>query len=152
MLLCFLGLLAAGWAWSDYQAANEDLEKAQRLQQRQIRSVAGALQSRVPASDKNSTIEQSMAQLSLPWNEVLGEIERRTGSSIALLNIEAQGVSRKLRLTGETKSMDEVAAYLKRLRGSTLISSANLVHHEQRQAGSVNLLRFVVEASWSTAP
>jgi Tfp pilus assembly protein PilN len=147
-----MGLLAAGWAWSDYQAANEELEKLQRLQQRQTRSASSARQGPAVASDKRNTVEQSMAQLSLPWSQVLGEIERRTGSSIALLHIEAQGQSHKLRLTGETKSMDEVAAYLNRLRSSAVISSVNLVRHELRQAGAVSLLRFVVEASWSATP
>jgi Tfp pilus assembly protein PilN len=89
-----------------------------------------------------------VTQLRLPWGAILHEIETRTGPDVALLNMEAQGPTRTLRLTGEAKTMTDVLAYLSRLRESGLIESANLTHHEEKQVGAVSIIRFSLDATW----
>jgi Tfp pilus assembly protein PilN len=68
---------------------------------------------------------------------------------VALLGLEVQTEKRTLRLTGEAKSMDDVAAYVRRLRDSRRIAGATIASHEERLAGAVKVIRFSLEAGWS---
>ena len=153
LLLLVVGgaaLLAAGSAYLD--AAGE-LERTElRLAGTQPLSPTGPAArthaNPAAAQDEAQAGERVVSRLRLPWDVVLGEIELAAGPSIALLAVEGQGQGLSLRLVGEAKSMADVAAYARRLRGSPAISSANLVAHEERQVGATTVLRFTLEAGW----
>jgi Tfp pilus assembly protein PilN len=67
---------------------------------------------------------------------------------VAILGVEAQGQAHSLRVTGEAREMADVVAYVRRLRKSPSIESANLSHHEEKQAGTVKVIRFSLDANW----
>ncbi|OQW86633.1 MAG: hypothetical protein BWK72_16225 [Rhodoferax ferrireducens] len=150
-LLLAAGLVAAGTVSGDYLAARDELGRVEMKQARSLKSTASparrALAEPVVGEDRLA-VERVVSQLQLPWDTILSEIETRTGPKVALLDIEAQGQTRTLRLTGEAKSMSDVVAYLGRLRQSRYVAAADLSHHEEKQSGAVPVIRFSLDATW----
>lgn len=148
------GIASACLVLVDYWDARAELE---RVEQRQSRVQQAGAKPRVAASagpkskDDAAAAAKLATQLNAPWDLVLREIEGLVDPSVALLSIEAQGTARKIRLTGEAKSMDVAVAYVGRLRKSKWIEAAHLSGHEVKQIGAVSVTRFTVEAVWSPA-
>jgi Tfp pilus assembly protein PilN len=158
LLLLFAGAAAAGVVATDYLDARAALERveAQRSrlerQSRQSRPGAPPKAGAAPARDDAQSAAGAVAQLRLPWDALLREIELLADSSVALLSVESQGQARTLRLAGEAKTMADAVAYLARLRESPWIDTAHISGHEERQAGGVRVIRFSLEAVWSGPP
>jgi Tfp pilus assembly protein PilN len=151
LLLFAAGLGAVSVAAIDYLDASDELERVELKQARQQRPDAGARPRAKTASaprDDTQAIDRVTAQLQLPWDALLHELETRTGPAVALLDIEAQGQTRTLRITGEAKTMADIVAYLGQLRESELIEAANLSHHEEKLVAAVSIIRFSLDASW----
>lgn len=151
LLLLVAGVLAFGTVAMVYLDAQEALQRAQDRQARASAASASARKrasSVTVASTAAPAAALAVAQLRLPWNAVLGELDGLADSSVALLKVEGQGPTRALHLTGEAKTMAHVVAYIARMRQSPSIESAHLAHHEGVQSGAVKLIRFSVEATW----
>ncbi len=150
-LLLVMGLVAVGTIGGDYLDARDELARVEQRQARLQRPAANPARRAASAPEvRNDTqaVERVKAQLHLPWDTVLREVESATSPAIALLDLEAKGQTRVLRLTGEAKTMTDVVAYVSRLRQSRWIEAANLSHHEEKQAASVKVIRFSVDATW----
>lgn len=154
LLLLAAGAAAIGASALDYLDAREALARAEAQQARLARQAKAPppRAAKAPVRDEVQPALRAVAQLRLPWDALLREIELLADPSVALLGIEGQGQARTLRLTGEAKTMADVVAYLGRLRDSPWIDAAHLSGHEERQAGSVKVIRFSLEASWSGPP
>lgn len=153
LLLAAAGAAMFGAALLDHLDARESLARAEARQarlERQARAVRPA--TKAPAREARPPAERALAQLRLPWDALLREVELIGDPAVALLSFEGQGAARTLRLTGEAKGMADAVAYLERLRASPWIDAAHLTAHEERQSGSVKVLRFTVEANWSGPP
>ena len=151
LMLFAVGVVAAGSVAVDYLDAHDEVTRVESQQARLPRPAAPPRQreSTAPAArDDAQAAERVVSQLRLPWDAMLHEIEMRAAPAVALLDVEAQGQTRTLRLTGEAKAMADVVAYVSRLRESQLIESANLTHHEERMAGAVRVIRFSLDATW----
>ncbi|MBT3067993.1 PilN domain-containing protein [Rhodoferax sp. U11-2br] len=151
LMLFVAGLMAASVVVMDYLDVSDELVRVELKQARTRQPKASPVQraSALPEVPVDTqVIDRVTSQLQLPWDAVLHEIETHTGPTVALLDIEAQGQTRTLRLMGETKTMSDAVAYVGRLRDSSLLDTANLSHHEERQAGSVVVIRFSVDATW----
>ncbi len=160
LLLLVVGVAAAGVVAWDYQEARDALDRVELRQARVTRPasaprpIAGttaADPARNGATGANAAkaIEVVAAQLSLPWDAMLRAVETGSDPTVALLSVEAQGQTRTVRISGEAKSMSDVAAYVRRLRASPLLASVFLNGHEEKQAGAVTVIRFTLDAKWS---
>ena len=78
------------------------------------------------------------------------EIESRSDPAVALLSVEAQGQSRTMRISGEAKTMADAVAYVGRLRESPRLTAVFLSGHDEKQAGAVTVVRFSLDAKWSS--
>ena len=150
-----VGVVAAGVVAVDYFEARSELERVEMRLARLQRPVSAPRQregtlAATQADEK--AVGRVVAQLRTPWDAVLREIEKLGSPAVALLSVDGQGQSHTLRITGEAKAMADVVAYLRRLRQSSLIEAANLSHHEERQAGAVNVIRFSLDATWRAKP
>ncbi|WP_153117431.1 PilN domain-containing protein [Rhodocyclus tenuis] len=92
-----------------------------------------------------------LPQLKAPWHTLLGELESASGLPVALLGVDADARSRHLRLTGEAKSIDDMLAFVERLRESKHLQDVFLLGHEARTVGAVSVIAFTVAASWPEA-
>jgi Tfp pilus assembly protein PilN len=151
------GLALLAVALADHVDARDALAVAdarlERLQARQKRDQA--LQRRgepaVQVVAETPAVRNVVAQLNLPWDALLRELEQHADASVALISIESQGQGRSLRLTCEAESMVDVLAYVKRLGASPGIAAATLSGHEVRPSGAVQVVRFSLDVSWRGA-
>lgn len=157
LLLFVVGVMAMGVVAVDYLDAHEEL---QRVEAQQVRLLRRVRHDAIPRQRENSPVamaqtdaqsaERIVLQLNLPWDALLHELENLADPGIALLSIESQGQTRMLRLTGEAKTMDDVVAYVTRLRESPKIVAATLSGHEEKQAGAVAVIRFSLDVDWNS--
>ena len=154
LVLFALGAAALSVVGMDYRAARAELNRVELGLAAPRKSDATAAQRDLAlpaATDEKQAVERVRAQLNTPWDVVLREIATRAGPSVALLELEAQGQTRSLRITGEAKTMSDVVAFVGRLRESKIIETANLSRHEEVMSASVKVIRFSLDANWKNA-
>jgi Tfp pilus assembly protein PilN len=96
----------------------------------------------------NTAAGEVLAQLRAPWPELLEQLETLADLPVAVLDFDAQARGRSLRLAGEAKSMDEVLAFVERLRQSKRLDEVFLQGHEARKVGAAEVIAFTVQATW----
>lgn len=150
LLVLAAGMVAASVVAVDYVEGRAELERVQMRQARQPKPDAPRQRtSASPATqDDAKAMGRVSSQLRLPWDAVLREMELMVDPAVAILSVEGQGQTRTLRITGEAKAMADVVAYVNRLRQSSLIETAYLSGHEEKQAGAVKVIRFSLDAVW----
>ncbi|HSD44482.1 MAG TPA: hypothetical protein VLD36_21790 [Burkholderiales bacterium] len=89
-----------------------------------------------------------LAQLTIPWGALFGEIEAAGDRSIALLSIQPDAGARALRITGEGKRFEDVLAYIGRLEARPALANVFLASHELRQGGAQRPVAFALVAQW----
>ena len=158
LLLLAAGLAAVLAVAFEYQDARDELAQAEQRQARLLRQLRPDPAARpravaqVPARTDGQAVARVQAQLQLPWDAVLRELELLSDPTVALLSIDGQGQTRTLRIAGEARKMADVVAYVGRLRASPWVRTANLSGHEVKQAGALSVIRFALDVSWSTSP
>jgi hypothetical protein len=159
MSLFGLTLLAAGGACLvlvtlDLEQREQQLASSEARLKSLTRGLA--LRGQTSAPTLSNTAKTSAAgpaakilpRLQAPWHELLGELESAADGPIALLGVDADARSRNLRLAGEAKSIDEVLAFVERLRASHRLDDVYLLSHEPRTIGAATVIAFTVSALW----
>lgn len=88
------------------------------------------------------------AQLSLPWDALLGAMERAAGADIALLSIQPNVQKATLKLGGEARNMDALLAYIRRLEKQKGLHQAYLQSHQVQINDPDRPVRFALVATW----
>jgi hypothetical protein len=155
LLLALVGLLCAIGVGLDYLDADAEQTALMARQSRVSKGDAPKKRSYVEseplARDAALTAAQIDTQLQLPWNDFLQAIESSNMPSVALLGVEAQGSARVLHLVGEAKEIEDVLAYVKKLRASPALHDVFLAGQEEKLVGAVKVIRFTVDATWGAA-
>jgi hypothetical protein len=156
LLLALAGLLCAIGVGLDYLDADAEQTALLARQGRSMPGDAPRKRSYVEAEplarDAALTAAQIDTQLQLPWSDFLHAIESSSMPTVALLGVEAQGSTRVLRLVGEAKDIEDVLAYVKKLRASPALHDVFLVGQEEKLVSAVKVIRFTVDATWGPAP
>jgi hypothetical protein len=90
-------------------------------------------------------------QLGTPWTHLLAELEAAShdsASDIALLSVEPDEAKHLVRVTGESRDLARVLAYLERLQSSALLRYPMLESHELRTDDPQRPVRFALSAEW----
>jgi hypothetical protein len=111
---------------------------------------------RDPAQDaRNAGLTQEVGnvaqQLTTPWTRLLAELEgasHDSASDIALLSVEPDESKHIVRVTGESRDLPRVLAYVARLQRSVLLRYPMLESHEVRSDDPQRPVRFAVSAGW----
>ncbi len=152
LLLALAGLLCAIFVALDYLDADTEQAALQARQNRVSKGDAPKKRSYVEteplARDAALTAAQIDTQLQLPWSDFLQAIESSNLPSVALLGVEAQGSNRVLHLVAEAKDVEDLLAYVKKLRASPVLRDVFVAGQEEKLVGSVKVIRFSVEATW----
>ena len=69
-------------------------------------------------------------QLNVPWHDIFEQLEASTSSEIALLSIEPDGQSGKIRLQAEAKSLDPLLRYASTLQQNGIFGRLSYSKHE----------------------
>jgi len=155
LLLLAVGLMTVTWATLDLLDTQDALARADARRARlqaQLKPGTARARSVVAVApvgrDDNALALRVNAQLQLPWDVVLRDLDTLASPAVSLLSVEAQGHARSLRVAGEAKSMDDVVALVAQVRQLPSVDTAYLASHEQKQSGAVNIVRFTLDASW----
>ena len=150
-LLLVVGVLGTAGAWIEYrqlEASRAGLELKLAAAQRSNH--------RDPAQDvRNANFTQEIAkvaqELTTPWTGLLAELETAShdsASDIALLSLEPDESKHMVRVTGESRDLPRVLAYVERLQKSALLRYPMLETHEVRSDDPQRPIRFAVSAEW----
>ena len=94
-------------------------------------------------------------QLTTPWTRLLAELEAAShdsASDIALLSVEPDESKHVVRVTGESRDLPRVLAYVGRLQTSALLRYPMLENHEVRSDDPQRPVRFALSAEWRQQP
>lgn len=97
---------------------------------------------------QENAVNSTIAQLNLPWRDVLDAIEAATPGNIALLAIDPDAKKHLLKGTAEAKTSDGMIAYVEQLKQQSFFVSVVLTRHETNEQDPNRPLRFQFEAQW----
>ena len=94
-------------------------------------------------------------ELGTPWTKLLAELEAASRDSvgqIALLSVEPDRTKHNVRLTGESRDLPLVLAYVQRLQSSALLHYPMLDTHDVKIDDPQRPIRFALTAEWRESP
>lgn len=146
-------LLCAGAAIGGWQLIEQKREREHQLQH--LRERVAAMSAR-PVEVARVAIPEAQAafvngaimQLNLPWRELQDAVLAATPRSVALVAMEPDPRKRVLKITAETKSSDDMVAYVEALKEQESFSGVLLTRHEINEQDPNRPLRFQLEATW----
>jgi len=94
--------------------------------------------------DANAVIER----MNVPWDALFRELEAASGDGVALLAIQPDPTSRKVRIAGEARRLDAVLGYVERLQARKGLANVYLLGHEMREAAP-RPVAFTLSAQWT---
>lgn len=154
-LLLLTGAAALSVTYADLTDAEERLAAAESRLRALTRGSGAASIAAVPSARQAGGAPAPadpgggiLRQLRSPWPELLAELELTSDLPVALLALDAEAKSRRLRLSAEAKTMDDVLAFVERLRQSKRLAEVFLLHQEERKVGAVSVIAFTVQAAW----
>lgn len=88
-------------------------------------------------------------RLLTPWGELFQALEHAQTDSIALLSIEPDAGRGRLRLSGEAKNAEALAAYLQALQSNTCFDGLRILMQQVKQNDPQQPIEFSVESRWN---
>lgn len=142
LLLVLCGLL--GWSLGEVEA--EIASQSEIV--RSAKVVSSPQSSVAPAGDVLS--QSVIALLNFSLEESLRALIPPDGAAIYLLGVEFdnEAAPSVVRLTGQTKTLDDVAGYLTHLASNSQVAHAELLRHEKVPDNLSLPLRFELEVTW----
>lgn len=146
-------LLCAGAAVGGWQLMEQKREREHQLQH--LRERVAAISARpvevarvaIPAAQA-SFVNGAILQLNLPWRELQDAVLAATPHTVALVAMEPDARKRLLKITAETKTSDDMVAYVEALKEQDSFSGVLLTRHEINEQDPNRPLRFQLEATW----
>jgi hypothetical protein len=150
-VLLIVGAMAIAGAFVEYrrlEAARAGLALKEAELSRHIH--------RDPAQEKANIglaleIGKVATELATPWTPLLAELEgasHDSASDVALLSVEPDESKHLVRVTGESRDLPRVLAYVGRLQTSALLRYPMLESHEVRTEDPQHPVRFALSAEW----
>jgi hypothetical protein len=154
-VLLALGLAAVAGTYLEYRSI-EDRRAGLELK---LQTLTRGRQ-RDPAQELHATALGQEAgriaqELSTPWTRLLAEFEaasRDSAEQIALLSVEPDHAKHHVRITGESRDLPRILAYVQRLQGSALLSHPMLESHDVKTDDPQHPVRFALTAEWKEGP
>jgi hypothetical protein len=155
VLLLIAGALATAAACVEYRrldASRAGLELKLAAANRRVH--------RDPAQDvRNAGLSEEAGhvarELGTSWTPLLAELEgasHDSASDIALLSVEPDEAKHVVHISGESRDLPRVLAYLGRLQSSALLRYPMIDSHEVRTDDPQRPVRFALSAEWRQQP
>lgn len=146
-------LLCAGAALGGWQLMEQRQERERQL--RHLRERVAAISARpvevarvaIPEAQA-SFVNAAILQLNLPWRELQDAVLAATPRTVALVAMEPDPRKRVLKITAETRSSDDMVAYVEALKEQDSFTGVLLTRHEINEQDPNRPLRFQLEATW----
>jgi len=153
-VLLALGVAAVSVTYLEYRSIAERRAgvelKMQTLNRRSQRDPAQEQRSAALTAEAGRVSEE----LATPWPNLLAELEAASHDSaeIALLSVEPDHTKHRLRITGESRDLPRVLAYVQRLQSSARLRYPMLESHDVRTDDPQHPVRFAMTADWKELP
>ncbi|PRC92698.1 PilN domain-containing protein [Solimicrobium silvestre] len=98
-----------------------------------------------------NAVNTAIAQLNLPWRDVLDAMESATPTTIALLSLEPDARRNAVKGIAEAKDSDDMVRYIELLKKEDFFSDIFITMHEINQLDPNKPVRFQFEAHWQNA-
>jgi hypothetical protein len=151
--LLILGIAVLGAGVWQHVAASHELERIET----DIRAATGAAERRRAASAraapqmpeaKINAINNAIARLNVPWNELFAAFEADRPKEVGLLALLPDPRRRVLIVHAETLTARAMVDFVDRMRATPAFTEAVLVKHERREQDAGQPYRFAVEVHW----
>ena len=146
-------LLCVGAAFGGWKLVEQRHERERQLRHLQERVAAMSArpvevaQTVIPP-EQAAFVNGAVMQLNLPWRELQDAVAAATPRSVALVAMEPDPRKQVLKITAETKTSDEMVAYVAELKQQESFSGVILTRHEINDQDPNRPLRFQLEATW----
>ena len=132
-------------------AAAQDSERAAR----QGRQALGPVSAAADEATRQELAQARLvaAALGLDWASLFSRLEGQRVAGVTLLAVQREaGSTKRLRLTGEARRLDEALAYVSQLSGAPGFSNVHLVSHETVGQGERPAVQFALLVDWGAQP
>ncbi|SFI21985.1 Tfp pilus assembly protein PilN [Collimonas sp. OK307] len=99
--------------------------------------------------EQAGAVNHAIAQLNLPWHDMLDAVQAATPNTIAMLALEPDAKRRMLQGTAEAKNSADMIAYIENLKRQAFFAEVVLTRHEINEQDPDRPLRFQFEAIWA---
>ena len=151
-----LGIIVlAGVLYQFYAAMNEiaywDLRIASmdRRIQRKTAPQVSAVYEKPEMKREVRKANAVMSELDLPWGALFDSIEYAASHDVALLSIQPDASSRKMRIGGEAKNISAMLDFVGALEREPALKDAHLLKYEIKRDDPHRPVTFLVSASWA---
>ena len=148
------GIALGIWSATHAQAIIERIDAKRAAIDRANASLSARANAKPVARKTNiseaqaNAVNGAVAQLNIPWRDVLDAIESSTPKEIALLSLEPDARKNILHGMAEAKSSDDMLAYIEQLKKPGFFDVVALTKHETNDQDPNKPLRFQFEAHW----
>ena len=134
----------------DYREAREEVDaQLAALRARAAVPVQASVPQQSPISEPEAAaVNGAIAKLNLPWRALHDAVRAATPASVALLALEPDAKKRVLRISAETRTSEDMLAYVTALGEGKLFGAVTLVRHEVVEQDPNRPLRFQLDAAW----
>ena len=126
------------------QARNDQL--SERLRDKTPRRAATAPDALTLAEVQRAN--RIIDQLTVPWDELFNAVEAADARGLAVLSLTPNALDRSLRLAGESRSMNELLAYVGRVAQQPGLSGVHLLAYNTVLRDGVPVVSFTLAATW----
>jgi hypothetical protein len=149
-LLAF-SLAVSGLLVADHRAARLELARIQD-HARGAGAVARPASTGRGMAAEIETARALTAQLALPWGPLFQAVESAATARVALLALQPDGDQGVIRITAETRDLDDALEFVRRLSETRLLGAVHLDSHQVQAENRLAPLRFTVIAGVPKGP
>lgn len=97
---------------------------------------------------QSSVIKAVQTDLTIPWPAILMSLERSKPDNIQLMEISIEPHSKKIRLSGQAKTLQEALIYVSALEKQAHLSNSEIKDHQLIKQSDGSAVRFEIESKW----
>jgi len=143
-------LVALAFAWQLLQQQRTRDAQMQRIRAHQaaLARPAAPVSTVVIAPEQAAAVNATIMKLNVPWRDLQDAVAAATPHTVALLALEPDEKKHLLKLSAETRSSDDMIAYIEALKEQEFFSDVLLTKHEISEQDPNKAIRFHLEATW----
>jgi Tfp pilus assembly protein PilN len=122
-------------------ATQDQLARGEAARTRRVATPRGDL-----SAKERRALDAIAGQLNTPWSQLLDALESSLPDGVALVSIEPNGTSGKVRIQAEARTLDALLVYAGTLRQLPIFESVTFVKHETNEQDANRPMRLVLEA------
>jgi hypothetical protein len=148
-----LGLMVAGETWQIYQHQQNEVFQINRqlnqLNEKSVKKHASKELVQVDiSSEKKIQIQETVTALTMPWDALLGAIEKPDMHDVAMLSISPNVKSQQIVLEAEAKNLQAALYYVEALQKQSVFDKVYLQRHAIEETDVSKPVKFTVFAHW----